>query len=366
MMGDAAMARWRSLFVALLLTTALSATSGGGLGVAGPTPAFAQEKGHVPGGALGGTSDSEIWRAIRSGEKFTSSLPNPQAGVLIQSEGETWRAFRNGPLSTYGAWALLGIVALLALFFAIRGRIRIEGGRSGHPIERFGFLDRFAHWLTASSFLVLALSGLNMLYGRYLLRPLIGPQAFSWLTIGGKYAHNFLAFGFMIGLALMIVLWIWQNFPNRYDFIWLAKAGGLLSRHGHAPSKKFNAGQKILFWLVVLAGISVSTSGVMLLFPFQFHAFGPTFAWVNWLFGTDYPTQLAPLQEMQLAQVWHAIVGLFLTVVIIGHIYIGTVGMEGAFEAMGTGEVDENWAREHHDKWVEDLERKGALAAGDD
>jgi formate dehydrogenase subunit gamma len=347
MMGDAAMARWRSLFVALLLTMALSATSGGGLGVAGPTPAFAQEKGHVPGGALGGTSDSEIWRAIRSGEKFTSSLPNPQAGVLIQSEGETWRAFRNGPLSTYGAWALLGIVALLGLFFAIRGRIRIESGRSGHPIERFGFLDRFAHWLTASSFLVLALSGLNMLYGRYLLRPLIGPQAFSWLTIGGKYAHNFLAFGFMIGLALMIVLWIWQNFPNRYDFIWLAKAGGLLSRHGHAPSKKFNAGQKILFWLVVLAGISVST-------------------WVNWLFGTDYPTQLAPLQEMQLAQVWHAIVGLFLTVVIIGHIYIGTVGMEGAFEAMGTGEVDENWAREHHDKWVEDLERKGALAAGDD
>jgi formate dehydrogenase subunit gamma len=329
-------------------------------------PALAREQGQVPGSALGNESDPDFWRAIRQGERFTTSLPNNQGGLLIQSEGDNWRAFRNGPLSTYGAWALLGIVALLALFFVIRGRIRIEHGRSGRTITRFNFLDRFAHWLSATCFVVLALTGLNMLYGRYVLRPLIGPELFSMLMLGGKYAHNFLAFGFMLGLVLMIVLWIWQNFPNRYDFVWLAKGGGMFTKGTHPPAKKFNAGQKLVFWLVVLGGISVSISGLMLMFPLQYEAFGPTFGWINRAFGTDYPAALAPIQEMQLAQLWHAIMGLFLTVVIIAHIYIGTIGMEGAFDAMGSGQVDENWAREHHSIWVQDLERKGARAGGDD
>ena len=322
-------------------------------------PAYAQEQGQVPGGALGNASDPDFWRAVRRGERFTTSLPDDRGAVLIQSEGENWRAFRNGPLSRYGAWALLGIVALLALFFLLRGRIRLEHGWSGRRITRFTFIDRFAHWLTATCFVVLALTGLNMLYGRYVLRPLIGPDLFSMLMLGGKYAHNFLAFGFMVGLVLMIVLWVWQNFPNRYDFVWLAKG-----THPHA--KKFNAGQKLVFWLVVLGGISVSLSGLMLMFPFEYEAFGPTFGWINQLFGTELPSALAPMQEMQLAQLWHAIMGLLLTVVIIGHIYIGTIGMEGAFDAMGSGKVDENWAREHHDLWVRDLERKGAFSGGDD
>ena len=329
-------------------------------------PALAQEQGQVPGGSLGNASDPDFWRAIRRGESFTTSLPDQQAGVLIQSEGDNWRAFRNGPLSEYGAWALLGIVALLALFFVVRGRIRLEHGRSGHTVTRFNFIERFAHWLTATCFVVLALTGLNMLYGRYVLRPLIGPELFSTLMIGGKYAHNFLAFGFMIGLVLMLVLWAWQNLPNRHDFVWLAKGGGMFTKGTHPPAKKFNAGQKLVFWLVVLGGISVSLSGLMLMFPFEYEAFGPTFGWINWAFGTAYPAALAPMQEMQLAQVWHAIMGLFLTVVIIAHIYIGTIGMEGAFDAMGSGKVDENWAREHHSIWASDLERKGALGGGDD
>ena len=332
----------------------------------GQQPAFAQEQGRVPGNALGNQSDPDMWRAIREGERGTVSIPNRQAGVLIQSEGDNWRAFRNGPLSTWGAWGLLGIIALLALFFVLRGRIRIEEGWSGQTILRFGFVERFTHWLTASCFVILALTGLNMLYGRYLLRPLIGPDAFSMITRAGKYAHDLLAFGFMLGLVLMFVLWIAQNIPNRYDLIWLAKGGGMFKRGVHPPAKKFNAGQKIIFWLVMLAGISVSLSGIMLLWPFQLHMFGPTFATLNRLFGLDLPTALAPLQEMQLAQLWHAVVGLFLTIVIIAHIYIGTIGMEGAFDAMGSGEVDRNWAREHHDLWVRDLEERGRPAGGDD
>lgn len=331
-----------------------------------PTLALAQEQGAVPGEALGNTSDSEFWRAIRQGDRGYASIPDPNAPQLIQSAGENWRAIRNGPLSIYGAWSLIGIVGLLALFFAIRGRIRLESGRSGRTVTRFGGVERFAHWLTATCFVVLALTGLNMLYGRYLLKPLVGADAFASITLAGKYLHDYLAFGFMLGLVLMVVLWIHHNFPNRHDFVWLAKGGGMFWPGAHAPAKKFNAGQKLVFWLVVLGGISVSFSGIMLLAPFQIEAFGPTFAWINWLFGTDYPTQLAPLQEQQLAQVWHAIVGLFLTVLIIAHIYIGSVGMEGAFSAMGSGRVDENWAREHHDKWSEELARKGALTGGDD
>jgi formate dehydrogenase subunit gamma len=330
------------------------------------SPALAQEQGQVPGGALGGASDSDFWRALRQGDRGTVSIPNEQAGVLIQSEGDNWRAIRNGPLSTYGVWVLLGMIVLLALFFAIRGRIRIESGRSGHRIQRFNGIERFAHWLTATTFVVLALTGLNLLYGRYVLLPLLGPEIFAALTLGGKYAHNYLAFGFMIGLVMLFVLWVWANLPNHHDVIWLLKGGGMLKRGVHVSAKKFNAGQKIVFWLVILGGVSVSLSGIMLLFPFELSMFGETFAWINWAFGTDYPTQLTAMQEMQFAQAWHAIVGLVLTAIIIAHIYIGTIGMEGAFDAMGSGEVDENWAREHHNLWVRQLEKKGALGQGDD
>jgi formate dehydrogenase subunit gamma len=362
---DQAMTTSRRMLAPIALALGLIlAQLGGPLAPSGI--ALAQEQGRVPGDALGSTSDSEFWREIRRGQQGTVSIPNKQAGVMIQSEGESWRAIRNGPLSVWGGFALLGIVALLALFFALRGRIRIEHGRSGETVTRFGFVDRFTHWLTATCFVVLALTGLNLLYGRYALKPLIGPDAFATVTLWGKYAHNYLAFGFMLGLVLMFVLWIAHNFPNRHDFVWLAKGGGMFKRGVHAPAKKFNAGQKIVFWLVILGGISVSLSGIMLLFPFRLSMFGETFAWVNWAFGTDFPSELTPLQEMQLAQVWHAIVGLFLTVVIIAHIYIGTIGMEGAFDAMGSGRVDENWAREHHDLWVRDLQRKGALTGGDD
>lgn len=360
------MATWRQRLARLALVMAVLIAGAGMLTTPYAPPAVAQEEGQVPGGTLGPASQSDFWRAIRQGEQGRAAMPDPRAGQLIQSEGENWRAFRNGPLSTYSVWAMLGFIGLLALFFAIRGRIRIEGGRSGHTITRFGFVERFTHWLTAVCFVILAITGLNILYGRYVLLPVIGANAFAWLTLAGKYLHNYLAFGFMLGLVMMLVLWIRHNFPNRHDFVWLAKGGGMFWKGAHAPAAKFNAGQKILFWLVILGGFSVSFSGIMLMFPFQLEAFGPTFGWINWLFGTSLPAQLTLTQEMQLAQLWHAIMGLFLTIVIIGHIYIGTVGMEGAFDAMGSGRVDENWAREHHEVWVRDLEQKGRLAGGDD
>jgi formate dehydrogenase subunit gamma len=293
------------------------------------------------------------------------SIPNKQAGVLIQSEGENWRALRNGPLSTWGAWVLLGVIAVLALFFALRGRIKLESGWSGLVIERFNSIERFTHWLTAVSFVILALSGLNMLYGRYVLRPIIGATAFSWLTWIGKLAHNYLAFAFMLGIVLMFVLWLRENIPNRYDWQWIKRGGGFFSKHDRPPAEKFNAGQKLVFWLVILGGVSVSFSGLALLFPFKFAWFSHTFAFLN-IFGLGLPTDLTPLQDTQLSQIWHAIIGLLMMALIIGHIYIGTIGMEGAFDAMGTGKVDRNWAEEHHQLWVAEMKQQSPTSGDDD
>ena len=317
--------------------------------------------GTVPGNALGNTADSDFWRAIRQGEMGSVTIPNAQAGQLIQSEGDNWRAIRNGPVTVYGAWSMLGIVALLALFFAVRGRIRIDSGPSGTTIERFNMVERLAHWITAVSFVVLALTGLNILYGRHVLLPILGPEIFSAITIGGKYAHNFLSFAFMVGVVMIFVLWVRHNLPSRVDLKWLALGGGMFKKGVHPPAKKFNAGQKLIFWAVILGGISISLSGLALLFPFELPIFAKTFQVLN-IFGLGLPENLTMMQEMQLSQLWHGIVGLVLIAIIIAHIYIGTLGMEGAFEAMGSGQVDVNWAKEHHSLWVEDVRHKGSGA----
>jgi len=317
--------------------------------------------GNLPSGHLGTDSDAEIWRAVRMGIQGNVSIPNKQAGVLIQSEGDNWRAWRNGPITTGGVWAILGVIGLLALFFVFRGRIRIEAGPSGKSIERFNEIERFAHWLSAVSFILLALTGLNLLYGRHVLLPVLGPDAFAALSLAGKYVHNYVSFAFMAGLVLMLGLWVRHNIPNKQDIIWLVQLGGLLSKGVHPPAKKFNAGQKVLFWVVILGGVSMAASGVSLMFPFEFSMFEWTFGALN-IFGAGLPATLTPLEEMQWSQWWHAIVALIVIAVILGHIYLGTMGMEGAFDAMGSGHVDENWAREHHSLWVAEV--KGETGSG--
>jgi formate dehydrogenase subunit gamma len=297
---------------------------------------------------------SDMWRSIRQGTAGRITIPDQNAATLVQSEGENFRAFRNGPLSVWGGWMMLAMVVVLAVFFALRGRIKVEEGFSGHTIERFNFLERFSHWLTAVSFIVLALTGLNMLYGRYVLLPLIGGSAFSELTIWGKYAHNYIGFAFMLGLVLIFVLWVSKNLPTLTDLKWLVRGGGLFVKGSHPPAYKFNAGQKLVFWLVILAGLSVSISGICLIWPFEFHPFAPTFRALN-VFGLDLPTELTALQETQLSLVWHAIVALIFITLIIAHIYIGTLGMEGAISAMTDGQVDENWAHQHHSLWLEEV-----------
>jgi formate dehydrogenase subunit gamma len=279
----------------------------------------------------------------------------------VQDGGMAWLEFRQGPLLKWGGYAMLGMLAVLAVFFLLRGRIRIEGAVTGHKILRFSFIERFAHWLMAGSFILLGLTGLALIFGRLALMPLFGREPYAVIAGVSKLVHNNVSWAFMLGLVMVFVLWLFQNLPNRHDLVWLAKGGGLFSKGVHPPSKKFNAGQKLIFWAVVILGASISVSGLSLLFPFEMPMFAVTFEKLNALglpqmFGfAELPTVLQPQEEMQFAQLWHSIVAFAFMAIIIDHIYLGSVGMEGAFEAMGTGEVDEQWAKEHHNLWHEEV-----------
>ncbi len=360
-----------ALAVALLLPAALALWSTDALAQAGSVrlddPSIgtgSPTDGGVPGDTRGLSSDSDIWRQIRHGVEGRVSIPDEKAGILVQSSGEQWQLLRGGPVQVYSGWALIGIIVLLAAFFAIRGRIRIDHGRAGTTVQRFKSIERFGHWLLAISFIVLALTGLNLLFGRTLIMPLVGKDAFADVTLWGKIVHNYVAFPFMAGLILVFLMWVVHNLPSLTDVKWLAMGGGVLVKGVHPPAKKFNAGQKLIFWSVIIGGLSLSLSGWALLFPFSTAFFTDTFVLVqSW--GFDVATFLGLPQppydvvmEQQLNQLWHTIVAIIMICIILAHIYIGSVGMEGAYAAMGSGQVDRNWAREHHSIWAAEVEAK--------
>ena len=319
-------------------------------------------------GTLGGASDPDLWRALRFNEAdITVSAGGDVAKVLVQDGGMTWYQFRSGPLATYGGGLLLATIGALVLFYLLRGRIRIDEPKTGRTVTRFKFIERFAHWMLAGSFILLGLTGLFVKYGRDYIAPVLGKEFNATLLVGSKFIHNNLAWAFMLSLVMIFVMWVWHNIPNRTDITWFAQAGGIIGKK-HPPAKKFNAGQKIIFWSVILLGGSISVSGLSLLFPFELPLFAKTFAVLNdlgvpGLLGMGpLPTVLAPQEEMQLAQAWHAIVSFVLMAIIIAHIYIGSIGMEGAYDAMGSGEVDEAWAHQHHSLWLDELKAKEKAA----
>ena len=268
-----------------------------------------------------------------------SSLPDSRTGVLEQPAGRDWRQFHQVTLRWIGAIAILGMLAVLILFYLIRGMVKIEAGRSGRTLVRFNAFERFVHWMTASCFIVLALSGANITFGKELLTPLIGPEAFASWSQWAKYAHNYLSFPFTLGVVLMFLMWVAWNIPSGVDVRWIREGGGIVGEN-HPPARRFNAGQKAIYWVVVLGGAAAAITGYLLMFPF---------------YATD-------VSGMQTAQMVHGIVGMLFIAIMLAHIYIGTIGMQGAFEAMGTGEVDVNWARQHHSLWLEKEAKKGRVS----
>lgn len=296
----------------------------------------------LPGGVLGHDSDADLWRQVRQGQAFNLSGTTSGTPVLVQSEGEQWRSLRNGPISTYGGWLLALSLAGVALFFLVRGRVRLAE-RSGHTVPRFTHAERAAHWFVAATFILLALSGLVILFGKYVLQPAIGVGAFATVASAALQGHNLFGPLFAAGIVVMFVLYLKDNWPRAADFVWLLK-GGVFFR-GHVSAWKFNFGEKAWFWISSLGGFALAASGLLLDF--------------SWLAQT--------VNQLQLAHIVHAIAAVVVIAASFGHMYLGTVGVEGALEGMTTGRVDEAWALEHHDLWakevLEDEKKKAAAAA---
>ncbi len=278
-------------------------------------------------------NNAPVWREVRSEKEHYTTARGVEAGVLIQSGGETWRQRRNNQLIPAGGALILAALAACALFFWWRGPLRVKAPATGRKILRFSGFERTVHWTVAITFTILALSGLIMLFGKAVLLPVIGHTLFSWVTILGKNLHNFVGPVFALGVILLFVTFVRDNLPSVKDALWFAKGGGLFT-DVHVPSGRFNAGEKVWFWIGVLVlGVTVSASGLFLNFP-------------NFLQGRE---------AMQIANVIHVIATVVMMSMAAGHIYIGTIGAEGALDGMKTGYVDESWAKEHHEYWYDEV-----------
>jgi formate dehydrogenase subunit gamma len=282
----------------------------------------------------------ELWSAVRErvNEPMTTQVQGVQANQLINYWGDQWRLFRERMLVPVGGIVLIAMLGIITAFYFLRGRIEIEGGRSGKLVPRFSVNQRVVHWLAAGVFVLLALTGVVLLYGRYVLIPLLGPEGFSATAAACKEAHNLFGPIFPFAVVALMVQFGRGNWFRWLDVKWFLKAGGLFG-HEIADSGYYNGGQKTWFWLTVLFGITISVSGLILLFQ-------------NFGQGREI---------MAAAHLVHAVVAIVFIAASLGHIYIGTLGMEGAAESMTRGYVDSNWAREHHNLWYAEMEKAGMV-----
>lgn len=309
------------------------------------------ERGQVQPG-----NNAPMWRSVGQGVSGYSSLPKsqaPEAGNLIQpfvqypgsrlaSAGESWRQVRNNIIIPYGAALLLIAVGAMALFYFSKGTIELHGQETGRKIERFTPFERSAHWANAIAFVTLAISGIVIAYGKYFLLPIMGGTLFGWLSFALKNVHNFAGPLFAVSLVVVFITFVKDNLPSKDDVVWLLKGGGLFSGT-EVPSHRFNAGEKVVFWGgVLLLGAIVVGSGLVLdmLLPGLIYERG----------------------TMQIASMVHGVAALFMMAMFIGHIYMGTIGMRGAYKAMREGYVDETWAKEHHELWYDDV-KSGKIPA---
>jgi formate dehydrogenase subunit gamma len=282
-------------------------------------------------------NNQPLWKEVRSGEPQYTSIPGREMNVLIQPQGQTWRAARV-PIATAGGFLFVAALLALLSFYFLRGPIKVHGQPTGRMIERFTVVQRFVHWTVAITFTTLGVTGLILTFGKAALLPLIGYTLFSWLAILSKNLHNFVGPVLAVMLPVMIVLFIGTNLFNRRDLEWLKKGGGMISGE-HVPANKANAGQKFLFWImVVVLGLTLVVTGLIL----------------------DFPNFNQSRQTMQVVNLIHMVAGILAVSVLAGHIYLGTIGMQGAWEAMRYGYVDETWAKEHHEHWYNEV-RSGSM-----
>jgi len=290
---------------------------------------------------------SNFWRAVRQGNEGYSAVPGAESGVLINNGGQHWRQVREKQLGKVGGWIVLGSLIALLLFFLIRGRIKLDHERSGRRVPRWNIFERVLHWYTAILFVILAISGLSMLFGKQVLIPLLGPQAFAGWAGMSISAHNTLGPFFTIGVVLMFIFWVKNNLPSAVDGEWFARGGGIIG-NAHPSAGKANAGEKVWFWIVMILGLGfVCWTGFVL---------------IGWL-DNFYAATRETMQQFQIIHAWAALIWIC---VFMGHAYIGTIGTEGALEGMTRGSVSSEWARQHHDLWYDDVKDREFVASRHD
>jgi formate dehydrogenase subunit gamma len=294
-------------------------------------------------------NNAPMWRQVGAGVTGYSSLPTsqaPEAGNLIQpfvqypgakltNAGEAWRQVRNNWIIPYGGSLLLIAALAIALFYYGKGTMTLHGAETGRKIERFTPLERSAHWTNAIAFVLLAVSGVVMAFGKFFIQPIIGNALFGWMTYVLKNVHNFAGPLFAVSLIIVFITFLKDNFPSKDDITWLLKGGGMLSGQ-EVPSHRFNAGEKVVFWFGVLGlGLIVVASGLVL--------------------DKLIPGLIYERSTMQIANMVHGVATILMMAMFMGHIYMGTIGMQGAYSAMRDGYVDETWAKEHHELWYNDI-----------
>lgn len=320
-----------ALFAAIVFVSGLAAAQSPAVNPTEATDALQQQKQQ----ATQPLNNQPVWKEIRSGVPQITTVLGRETNVLIQPEGQTWRALRV-PIADAGGWLVALVVLALMGYYAWRGTMEVSERPTGRLIERFSTVRRIAHWTTAICFVTLAVSGFILTFGKSLLLPLIGYTLFSWLATFAKNLHNFTGPVFTVVLPVLIVMFARDNLPKAYDTKWIASFGGMLDRSGkaHVPSGKFNAGEKALFWLLVcVLSVVLVVTGLIL----------------------DFPNFDQTRATMQIANIVHLSVGMLAIAVASFHIYMGTIGMRGAYEAMRYGYVDEAWAKEHHEYWYNDV-----------
>jgi formate dehydrogenase subunit gamma len=340
-----------ALSVSLIAAGAWAQQGAGAMAQPNPIEEQRQHEATQPG------NNAPVYRAVQSGRSGYTSIPGREADVLIQAPtrfpgqdarttaGEAWRQFRNGPVTFFGGWLVVGVALVILAFYFAKGAVKLHDKPTGRAIRRFTSFEQVVHWTTAISFVVLGISGLIMLFGKHLLLPVIGYTLFGWLTALAKNLHNFVGPFFIVAVLAMILMWLRDNLPRAYDWQWFRRAWGFFARGEHIPSGRFNAGEKGWFWIgVVCLSVAVAWSGVILLFP-------------------NFDQTRATMQDA-----WnvHAIAALVYIAISLGHIYMGTIGVEGSYRAMREGQVDETWAKEHHEIWYNEVKagRRPEAAGG--
>lgn len=295
---------------------------------------------------------SNYWRAVKEGVGGYSAVQGAETGVLIAPGGTEWQQLRDNTIAKYMPWGIVGVFAILLLYHLIHGKNKLDQRPSGRRIKRWNWFDRLTHWITAISFIALAITGISMLIGKTLLIPVLGKAGFAMWAQASITVHNVMGPVFSVGIVLMIVMWIWHNFPTATDIQWFKQGGGLIGKN-HPPAGRMNGGEKVWFWLVTVVGLAVCVSGIVMVAPVYGFVIPEWAGFLPWVDGTR--------PDMQQANLVHAVLSIGWTAIALGHIYIGTAGTEGAFEGMSTGYVSTEWAKQHHDQWYDDMVAKGKV-----